>query len=114
MHHIEITRVTLKEIQNLQKVSRQTFYETFADQNTTEDMHKYLNQNFSETRLKKELTDPCSVFYFARLGEKVIAYLKLNFGASQTEIKSDNALEIERIYVLKAHQRKGAGQLLYE
>jgi hypothetical protein len=42
----------------------------------------------------------------------VIGYLKLNSGASQTELKEDTALEIERIYVLKAYHGKAVGQLL--
>jgi len=41
-------------------------------------------------------------------------YLKLNFGESQTELKDNNALEIERIYVSKEFHGKSVGQLLYE
>jgi ribosomal protein S18 acetylase RimI-like enzyme len=48
------------------------------------------------------------------LDEKVIGYLKLNMGISQTELKDNDALEIERIYVLKAFQGKKVGQLLFD
>jgi ribosomal protein S18 acetylase RimI-like enzyme len=40
--------------------------------------------------------------------------LKLNIGQSQTEIKNDNALEIERIYVLNEFQGQSIGQQLFE
>jgi len=43
-----------------------------------------------------------------------VGYLKLNFGSSQTELKDDRALEIERIYVLKEFHGKSVGQELYE
>ena len=46
--------------------------------------------------------------------DEVIGYLKLNFGQSQTELKDDKALEIERIYVLQEYHGKKAGQLLYD
>ncbi|MEP6931970.1 MAG: GNAT family N-acetyltransferase, partial [Flavobacterium sp.] len=41
-------------------------------------------------------------------------YLKLNFGASQTELKDSKALEIERIYVPKEYHGQKVGQVLYE
>ena len=44
----------------------------------------------------------------------IIGYLKLNIGQSQTEIKNDNALEIERIYVLKEFHGQNIGQQLFE
>jgi ribosomal protein S18 acetylase RimI-like enzyme len=45
---------------------------------------------------------------------KTIGYLKLNFGAAQTELKNEQSLEIERIYVLKEFHGKNIGQLLYD
>lgn len=51
---------------------------------------------------------------FAKLDSVVIGYLKLNFGQSQTELKDEKALEIERIYVLKEFHGKKIGQILYD
>ncbi len=114
MEKIDIKRVTLNDIDQLQKISRQTFYETFSAGNTEENMKKYLEEGFSLEKLTVELNDKNSEFYFAELDNHVIGYLKLNFGQSQTELKDDKALEIERIYVLKELHGKHVGQLLYE
>lgn len=114
MEHIEIKRVALHEIDQLQEIGRQTFAETFSADNREEDMKKYLDEGFSPEKLKAEVTDENSDFYFALLNHKVIGYLKVNFGASQTEMKDENALEIERIYVLKEFHGKKVGQQLYE
>lgn len=114
MDNIEIKKVTLTDIDQLQKIGRQTFYETFASGNTEENMNKYLDEGFSVSKLTAELSDKNSEFYFAVLDNKVIGYLKLNFGQSQTELKDDKALEIERIYVLKDFHGKAVGQVLYE
>jgi len=111
---INIRQVTLNDIDQLQEIGRQTFYETFAGSNTEDDMHKYLDESFSETKLITELTDTNSEFYFAILDNKIIGYLKLNLGQSQTELKDDKALEIERIYVLKEFHGKKVGQILYD
>ena len=104
----------LKDLDQLQEISRQTFSETFSESNTEENLKKYLEEGFSIEKLTAELNDKNSEFYFAELDHTVIGYLKLNLGQSQTELKADNALEIERIYVLQEFHGKKVGQLLYE
>lgn len=114
MDQIEINTVTINEIDQLQNIGKKTFYETFSAGNTEENMNKYLEESISIEKLTAELNDPNAELYFATLDGHVIGYLKLNFGQSQTELKEDKALEIERIYVLKDYHGKKVGQLLYE
>jgi diamine N-acetyltransferase len=109
-----IAKATRDDLSLLQKIGRQTFFETFAADNTEENMAKYLEEGFSIEKLTAELEDPNAEFYFALLADDVIGYLKLNFGTSQTERLQENAIEIERIYVLKTFHGKKVGQLLYE
>ena len=114
MKNIDIQKVTLNDIDQLQKIGRQTFSETFSGDNSEEDMKKYLDENFSVEKLTDELNNKNSEFYFAKLENTVIGYLKLNFGESQTELKDNKALEIERIYVPKEFHGQSVGQILYE
>lgn len=114
MKNIDIQKVTLNDIDQLQKIGRQTFSETFSGDNSEEDMKKYLDENFSIEKLTDELNNKNSEFYFAKLENTVIGYLKLNFGESQTELKDNKALEIERIYVPKEFHGQSVGQILYE
>lgn len=114
MTNIEIIKVELKDIDKLQKIGRQTFSETFSDGNTEENMAKYLDEGFSIDKLTIELNDKNAEFYFATFNKNVIGYLKLNFGQSQTELKDDKGLEIERIYVKNEFHGKKVGQLLYD
>jgi ribosomal protein S18 acetylase RimI-like enzyme len=114
MDNIEIKKIKLADISELQVIGRQTFSETFIDHNTADDMQKYLDNNLSTDKLKDELSDPNSEFYFALLDNKVIGYLKVNHGHAQTELKDKSSLEIERIYVLKDFHGKKVGQVLYD
>ncbi len=111
---IKIEQINNSHIEALQQIGRQTFEETFAESNSAENMAKYLEEAYSFEKLNEEIYNPNSFFYFAMLDEKVIGYLKLNMGGSQTELKDNDALEIERIYVLKAFQGKNVGQLLFD
>ena len=114
MGNTNIVSVTLNDVDQLQQIGRQTFLETFSAENTEENINTYLKEGFSLEKLTDELNDKNAEFYFAELDSKIIGYLKLNFGPSQTELKDDKALEIERIYVLKEFHGNKVGQLLYE
>lgn len=114
MDTIVVTQVSNREIQELQKIGRQTFSETFSSVNSDENMIKYLDEGFSVEKLSVELADENAQFYFAKLNNEIIGYLKLNFGESQTELKDDKALEIERIYVINEFHGKKVGQILYD
>ena len=77
-------------------------------------MVKYLDKKFSVEQLTLEFNNNESEFYFAKISNKVVGYLKLNCGDAQTEIKDNKAIEIERIYVLKEYFGKKVGQVLYD
>jgi ribosomal protein S18 acetylase RimI-like enzyme len=112
--NIKIEQINHSHIAALQQIGRQTFSETFAESNSAENMAKYLEEAYSFEKLNDELNNPNSFFYFAMLDEKVIGYLKLNMGGSQTELKDNDALEIERIYVLREFHGKKVGQILFD
>ena len=114
MEPMEIRKVTLNDIDQLQQIGRQTFSETFSSSNTEENMTTYLEEGFSNEKLIEELNNESSEFYFALSENELVGYLKINFGQSQTELQDDTALEIERIYVLKEFHGKKVGQVLYE
>lgn len=111
---ITLKKVTIAELEDLQQIGRTTFREAFASGNTETDLANYLAAHFSIRHLREELENPESVFYFAKTANQIIGYLKINTGQAQTEQKGGNALEIERIYVLKAFYGKKVGQLLLQ
>lgn len=110
---IVILKATLADVEQLQIIGRQTFFETFTHCNTEADMQHYLDQTFNKEKLCKELTNPHSEFYLAFIEEQAIGYLKVNYNNAQTELKDLNAFEIERIYVRKDFFGKQVGQELY-
>lgn len=114
MQNLGIEKVDETELELLQLISRETFYDSFASMNTPENMAQYLEEGFSVEKLTREFNDPNSAFYFAHLDDEVVGYLKLNFGGAQTELQDPNAVEIERIYVRRAFQGRSVGQALYD
>lgn len=111
---ITIRRINISDIDALQRIGKQTFYETFADYNSKEDMANYLAESFSIEKLSAELEHPESEFYLAIINHELTGYLKLNFGSAQTEFKDNTSMEIERIYVLSSFHGKQVGQALFD
>jgi len=111
---IEFTKLSPEDLLELQEISRITFFDTFSQSNTAENMKVYLESALSEAVLSKELDEPASEFYFAKINEKTIGYLKVNFGQAQTDLRENIGMELERIYVLKEYQGKRVGQALID
>lgn len=111
---IEIKKAILSDLKIIQNISKQSFTETFAAINSPENMEKYLEESFNTTQLTSEISNPESPFYIAFWEKEPVGYLKLNFGNAQTESIKDNAIEIQRIYVLQAFHGKKIGQILLD
>ncbi len=114
MEPITIKQVRLNDLEQLQQIGQQTFFETFSTGNSDQNMTDYLAESFALPKLTRELQNTDSQFYFALAQDRVVGYLKLNTGSSQTEKQRDDALEIERIYVAKEFHGKKVGQILYD
>ena len=111
---MKIRKINIDDLETLRYLSIQTFKETFEEVNTEEDMQKYLDENLSIEKLKTELENVNSEFYFAENNDEILGYLKLNFKDAQTEKVEENHFEIERIYVLKAFLGQKIGQILFD
>lgn len=109
-----IRKIDLSDLHHLQTLGIKTFSETFDNTNNQSDMTDYFVKNFNLEKLKLELTNPESDFYFADLDGEPIGYLKINRGLAQSEGLLEDTLEIERIYVLRKHHGQKIGKLLFD
>jgi ribosomal protein S18 acetylase RimI-like enzyme len=82
-------------------VSQKTFYDTFAADNTPEDMEIFLSEQFTKGRLMLEVGSPGNEFLLAYKNNAVAGYVKLREGKVPLKLKGKNLLEIARLYVLK-------------
>lgn len=109
-----IRKLTLADLNALQVLGKQTFFDTFVGTCSDDDMQKYLEDSFNLAQLEAELSNEEMLFYAAESEGEMLGYLKLNIGAAQTESQSLSAVEIQRIYVLNRYHGKGVGQMLFQ
>lgn len=109
-----IRLVRPSEVEELLSLSRKTFYDAFEHLNNKEDFEAYTSVAFTSQKLLGELQNPHSQFYFAIIDDEKVGYMKLNSSSAQTELQGDNAVEVERIYVLASQQGKKIGNQLLD
>ncbi|WP_412989485.1 GNAT family N-acetyltransferase [Pediococcus siamensis] len=106
---MELEKIGTKDWQTLQKISVETYTDTFGPYNSPEIMAAYLNTAYDGEKLQRELANPNSQFYFVKLGDEIAGYLKVNLNEAQTEVMGQDSLEVERIYVRSAFKHQGLG-----
>lgn len=109
---LDIVKCGPSDLETLLEVGLAAFREAFESFNNPDDFADYVAKAFDLANLRAELENPASEFYFAKTGEEVLGYLKLNFPAAQSDPQGDNCLEIERIYTFKSQFGKGVGEFL--
>ncbi len=114
MDAVSFTPCRLSDLEVLRQVSLQTFREAFAAQNDPVDFNSYLREAFSTQKLRREMRNPETRFFFLYFREQLAGYAKINAGMAQTELQDPEALEIERIYVIKSFQGQGLGSWMLQ
>lgn len=110
----ELVKCKPSDVEQLRDISIETFVDTFKDQNTEENLNEYLERAYNLKQLTSELHQVGTSFYFLKDSGVIVAYLKLNIDDAQSEKDNPQALEVERIYILPQHKRKGYGRELLE
>jgi ribosomal protein S18 acetylase RimI-like enzyme len=97
------------DLQALASLSRETFSHAFAALNNPLDFQQHLEEAFNLERLRVELGNPETRFYFLYSGSQLAGYMKVNVGQAQTELREPEGMEVERLYVIAGFQGRGLG-----
>lgn len=109
---IRIRYGTVADADLLAELGARTFSDTFAKDNTAEDMRAYLAANFALAKQATELSDPTAVFLIAEAGNLAIGYAKLQSGEPPAGASGKKVIEIVRLYVVQDWLGQGAGAAL--
>ena len=110
---ITIRRCTVADATTLSHIACRTFYDTFFDTCTEEDMEGFLEQHYNTDQLESELGNPADYYYFAEIDGKPVGYLR--FAENPVPYERDNdekALELNRLYVDEQYHGRGIAKLL--
>ena len=114
MTHFSIRYATPLDAGLIADISRETFYNTFASQNTPEDMDKFMNEQFTREKLMAQVGAEGNVFIMAYRGSELVGYVRMLEGPAPEGVEPAPAIEIARIYAASSTVGKGVGSVLME
>lgn len=109
---VTIRRANSDDAKLLAELGASTFKETFAADNTTEDMDAYLTAHFSVPQQTAELAHPDSTFLIAEVDGKAAGYAKLQSGEPPKDIEGAKPIELVRLYISSEWFGRGVGEAL--
>jgi diamine N-acetyltransferase len=107
-----IRRGTVEDAALLSDLGARTFSDTFAADNSAEDMAAYMATAFSVAQQKAEVEDPGSIFLIAEVDGRAAGYAKLHDGESEQGVEGANPIELVRLYVSREWLGRGLGEQL--
>ena len=78
------------------------------------DFQNYILKAFNLEQIRSELTTNDSEFHLLYQDKVLVGYFKINIYQAQTDIKDNEGMELERIYVLSDFQGNGHGRYMIE
>ena len=105
---VQILKATTKDIPVLLELGRKTFKETYGKDNSTRDMDLYLRENFTLTRIAKEMNSRLASFFIIYENGIAVSYTKIRIHRKWNQ----KCMEIETLYVLESEIGKGYGKEL--
>jgi len=109
---LTIRRGTLDDAELLSELGARTFSETFAADNTPEDLAAYIATSFNVAQQTAELKDPASTFLIAEVDGRAAGYAMLHEGEPEKGVTGAKPIELVRLYVSREWLGRGVGEEL--
>ena len=105
---------TTEDAKMLAELGARTFYDTFAKDNTPENIDAYLKKSFSPEIQLNELSEADNIFLIVESENIPIGYAQLMMNSKDETINRNRPLEIRRIYASQEYLGKGVGKELMQ
>src|ERR1051326_8933715 len=109
---VKVRRANPDDANLLAELGARTFLETFAADNTSENMDAYLASNFNVAQQSAELAHPASMFLIAEIDGVAAGYAKLHAGEPAQGIEGAKPIELVRLYASREWLGRGVGESL--
>jgi ribosomal protein S18 acetylase RimI-like enzyme len=98
----------------LAEFGARTFYETFAAENSDDDMHAHLASSFTPARQLCEIEDPERDTLILAIGVQWVGFAQLRIGHVSEGVPKDDSIELWRFYIDRPWHGCGMAALLMD
>ncbi|MDD7887452.1 GNAT family N-acetyltransferase [Flavivirga sp. 57AJ16] len=106
---MQLQKAIIKDITELRKICIDAYSKNFYDHWNEGGLEWYLEKEFSAERLKFDLLDKDTEYYFIKRGLKNVGFIKIKNNTNK-DLNIENAVELEKIYVLPECKGMGIGK----
>lgn len=106
---IAVVKATIEDIPTIREIAHITWYPTFREILSQEQIEYMLEIMYSEKALKEQIEVKNHQFFLAKEGYEALGYLSVEVNYNQKPVT-----KIHKIYVLPNQQGKGIGKILMQ
>lgn len=111
-NELRIRRATDVDAPRLAEFAQRTFEETFAADNTPEDMAAHVAKSFGSAIQRREIQDRAMVTLLAEVGLVLAGFAQVRRGAFPPCVTGPAPVEVHRFYVDRPYHGRGIAQTL--
>ncbi len=111
---IEFKQCTESDIDNLVAISQQFYPEHYTHIWKNEDPGYYINLSFTQSAFKEDLKNENIIYFLIQSADNVLGLLKIRQHHKVEGFNNSEALQLEKIYLLKASTGLGIGKKAIE
>ena len=111
---IEVRTGEVADAAGLAQLAATTFRETFAANNTPEDLELHLQRSYGLAQQAAELADPAIITLVACDGERMVGFAQLCGGEPPPCAARGRSMELWRLYVAQAWHGRGVAHALMQ
>ena len=108
MAKIKLRKAYPSDRADLQKISREAYTQNFGDHWEENGLEMFLEGQFNDHRLERELRGIDQEYYFIMMDDHDIGFVKINF-KGRIEDLDEPQTELEKIYILPRFKGVGIG-----
>jgi GNAT superfamily N-acetyltransferase len=109
---ILIRRAKDDDAPRVAEFAQRTFVETFAADNSAEDMAAHVAKSFGPAIQLREIRDPSMITLLAELGSSMAGFAQVNRGTPPPCVDGASPVELRRFYVDRPFHGRGIAQSL--
>lgn len=109
-----IRRATVSDVNILAALGTTTCYEAYFELDPSQDLADYCARIYSPENVQTEFNDPNSTYLIAEINDRAVGFVKLRENKPVECVDGENAIELQRIYVLERVKGSGVGKALLD
>ena len=101
---ISIFKANVNDYKSIVLIGNVSVPEAHEGSCAPEDLNEYIQNNYNESAIKKELGDENNIYHILNYNGKAVGFSKIILNAKHPNIESENVVKLDKIYLLKEFQ----------